>query len=51
MESVRQYKKRAATQEVPEANQIDRFHLSHAKNVLKQLQDIQEADYDKNYKK
>ena len=50
MENPRQSKKRAAAQEVPEANPRDRFHLSHAKNVIKQLQDIQEADYDKNYK-
>ena len=50
MQSARQSKKRATTQEVPEANPSDRFHLSHAKNVFKQLQDIQEADYDKNYK-
>ena len=51
MESTKQSKKLAATQEVPEVDPNDRWQLSHGKNVFKQLQDNQEADYDKNYKK
>ena len=43
--------KRAATQEVHEADPSDRFQLSHGKKVFKQLQDDQDANYDKNYKK
>ena len=39
------------TQEFPEANPSDRLQQGHTKNVFKQLQDNQEADYDKNYKK
>ena len=49
MESMRQSKKQAATQEVPEANPSNRLQLSHCKKVFKQLQDNEEADYDKNY--
>ena len=51
MESTRQSKKRARTQEVPEAHPSDRLQLSHGKKVFEQLQDNQEADFDKNYKK
>ena len=51
MESSRQSKKRAATQEVPKADPSVRLHLRHGKKVFKQLQDNQKADYDKNYKK
>ena len=51
MESTRQSKKRAATQEVPEADPSERLQLSHGNKVFKQLQDNQEADYDKNCKK
>ena len=40
-----------ATQDVPEADPTDRLQRSHGKNVFKQLQDNQEADYDKKYKK
>ena len=43
--------KRAATKEVPEAYQSRRLQISHGKEVLKLIQDNQEADYDKNYKK
>ena len=39
------------TQEVPEADPSNRLQLSHGKKVFKQLQDNQEADYHKNYKK
>ena len=51
MGSTRQSKNRAATQQDPEANQSDRLQLSYGKKALKQLQDNQEADYDKYYKK
>ena len=51
MESSKQSKKRAATQEVPETDPSNRLLLSHGKKVFKQLQDNQEVDYDKNYKK
>ena len=51
MESTRQSKKWGATQEVPEADPSDRSQLSHGKKVFKQLQDNQEADYEKNYEK
>ena len=44
-------KKRVATKEIREADQSGRLQLSHGKKVLKLLQDNQEADYDKNYKK
>ena len=40
-----------ATQDVPEADPTDRLQRSHGKNVFRQLQDNQEADYDKKYKK
>ena len=51
MESTGQPKKRAATQEVPEDDPSDRLQLSHGIKVFKQLQDNQEADYDKNHQK
>ena len=51
MENTSQFKTRAATQEVPRADPSDRLQLSHGKKVFKQLQDNQESDYDKNYKK
>ena len=51
MESTRQSKKRAAVQEIPQADPSDRLQLSHSKKVFKQLQDNQETDYDKIYKK
>ena len=51
MESTRQSKKRAATQEVPEDDPSNRLQLSHIKKVFKQLQDNQEADYYKIYRK
>ena len=51
MDSTRQYKKRAATQDAPEADPSDRLQLSHGNKVFKQLQGNQEADYDKNQKK
>ena len=44
-------KKLAATQEVPEADTSNRLELSHGKKVFKQLQNIEEADRDKNSKK
>ena len=44
-------RKWAATQEVPEADTSNRLELSHGKKVFKQLQNIEEADRDKNSKK
>ena len=51
MESKRQSKARAAIQEFSESDPSNRLQLSHGKKVLKQLQDIQEADDDRNYQK
>ena len=51
MENTRSSKKRVATQEVPEVDPSDRLQLSHGKKIFKQLQDNEEVDYDKNYKK
>ena len=45
------FEKRAATKEVPEVDQSRRLQLTHGNEVLKLIQDNQEADYDKNYKK
>ena len=39
------------TQEVPEVDPNNRLQVSHSKKVFKQLQDNQEGNYDKNYKK
>ena len=43
--------KRAATKEVSEVDQSGRLQLSHGTEELKLIQDNQQADYDKNYKK
>ena len=51
MGKTRQSKKRAATQQVPEDDPSNRLQLSYGKKILKQLQDNQEADYNKYYKK
>ena len=51
MEKNRQSKTRAATHEFSESDPGDRLQLSHGKKVFKQLEDNQEADDDRNYKK
>ena len=47
MENTRQPKKRAVTQEIPEADPSDILQLSLGKKIFKQSQDNQEPDYDK----